>query len=102
MYRPSIGYDCEYDVTLSNSLRKLTFVLPFIPHQAFYDRILVLDFGEVKEFDTPLNLYDSEDSIFRSMCEAARLTREQIVRIRDNHGTPFVTRPGTPAAGVVE
>ncbi len=61
----------------------------------------MLDFGEVKEFDTPLNLYDQEDSIFRSMCDSAHLTREQIVRIRDNN-TPMATRPATPAQFALE
>ncbi|CAI4479639.1 AEL_collapsed_G0021510.mRNA.1.CDS.1 [Saccharomyces cerevisiae] len=33
-----------------------------------YDRILVLEKGEVAEFDTPWTLFSQEDSIFRSMC----------------------------------
>lgn len=33
---------------------------------AFYDRIIVMDAGRVAEFDTPLALFDREDSIFRS------------------------------------
>lgn len=36
---------------------------------AFYDRVLVLDKGEVSEYDTPLALLEKEDSVFRSMCE---------------------------------
>lgn len=36
---------------------------------AFYDRVLVLDQGEVAEYDTPLALLDNPDSDFRSMCE---------------------------------
>jgi hypothetical protein len=65
--------------------------------QAFYDRILVLELGEVKEFDTPLNLFDRKDSIFRSMCDAAQLTRDQIIKIRDDNATPLATMPATPA-----
>ena len=38
--------------------------------------------GEVAEFDTPLALFDKEDSIFRSLCDEAGLTRDDIVRIR--------------------
>lgn len=38
--------------------------------------------GQVAEFDTPLELFDREDSIFRSLCREASLTREDIVRIR--------------------
>ncbi|EJD49745.1 P-loop containing nucleoside triphosphate hydrolase protein [Auricularia subglabra TFB-10046 SS5] len=33
------------------------------------DRIMVLDDGQVLEFDTPLNLLEQEDSMFRRMCE---------------------------------
>lgn len=34
------------------------------------DKILVMDFGRVAEFDTPLNLLEKEDSIFASMVKA--------------------------------
>ena len=50
----------------------------------YYDRILVMDAGQVAEFDTPLNLFDKEDSIFRSLCDEAGLTRQDIVRIRSS------------------
>lgn len=33
-----------------------------------YDRLIVLDKGELAEFDTPWNLLQKEDGIFRSMC----------------------------------
>ncbi|KAJ2662234.1 hypothetical protein IWW48_001974 [Coemansia sp. RSA 1200] len=36
-----------------------------------YDKVLVLDNGRVAEFDTPHNLLQKEDGIFRSMCEKA-------------------------------
>ena len=48
----------------------------------YYDRILVMDAGKVAEFDTPLNLYDKTDSIFRSLCDEAGLSRQDIVKIR--------------------
>lgn len=48
----------------------------------YYDRVLVMDGGKVAEFDTPLNLYDREDSIFRSLCDEANLSRQDILRIR--------------------
>jgi ABC-type Fe3+/spermidine/putrescine transport system ATPase subunit len=48
----------------------------------YYDRILVLDQGHVAEFDTPLALYDQENSIFRSLCSEASLNRQDILRIR--------------------
>ncbi|KAJ2373352.1 hypothetical protein IW150_003667 [Coemansia sp. RSA 2607] len=34
-----------------------------------YDRVLVLDKGRVAEFDTPWNLLQREDGLFKSMCE---------------------------------
>lgn len=37
------------------------------------DRILVLDAGEVREFDTPENLLKEQDSIFYSLCSEAGL-----------------------------
>ena len=52
------------------------------PSLVYYDRIIVMDAGKVAEFDTPLNLFDKEDSIFRSLCNEAGLSRQDIVRIR--------------------
>lgn len=43
-----------------------------------YDRILVLDSGEVKEFDSPLTLFDKQDGLFRAMCEQSGIVREDI------------------------
>lgn len=39
-----------------------------------YDRIAVLDKGEVVEFDTPWNLFQSQGSIFQQMCERSNVT----------------------------
>ncbi|KAF9586708.1 hypothetical protein BGW38_008631 [Lunasporangiospora selenospora] len=36
---------------------------------ADFDRVLVMNAGEVAEFDKPLTLMKQEDSLFRSMCE---------------------------------
>lgn len=44
-----------------------------------------MDEGKIAEFDTVLNLYDKEDSIFRSLCDEANLQRADIVRIRKEH-----------------
>lgn len=54
---------------------------------AYYDRVMVMDAGEVVEFDTVLNLFDAENSIFRSLCNDANLHREDIVKIRENYTT---------------
>ena len=54
----------------------------------YYDRILVMDAGRVAEFDAPLTLFDDEGSIFRSLCDEAGLTRQDIVRIRSSVDAP--------------
>jgi ABC-type methionine transport system ATPase subunit len=51
---------------------------------AYYDRVLVMDGGSVAEFDTVLNLFDKEDSIFRALCNEANLERSDILRIRED------------------
>ena len=38
-----------------------------------YDKVLVLDAGEVKEFDKPYTLFKQKDSIFRGLCEKAKI-----------------------------
>ncbi len=49
------------DVTLISIAHRLQTV-------AYYDRILVLDAGQIAEIDTPLTLFDAPSSIFRSLC----------------------------------
>jgi len=66
--------DCSSNVY---ALKKLS-----MPFPAYYDRVLVMDAGEIAEFDTVLNLYDNETSIFRSLCNEANLQRADILRIR--------------------
>lgn len=41
-----------------------------------YDRILVLEKGEVAEFDTPWTLFSQENSIFRSMCSRSGIVEK--------------------------
>ena len=59
---------------------------PYHLRTVYYDRVLVLDVGRVAEYDTPLALFDKEDSIFRSLCREAGLNRADIVRIRSTAG----------------
>jgi len=52
-----------------------------------YDRICVLDAGEVAEFDTPVRLYHIPNGIFRGMCERSSITLEDlqlVAKIRAN------------------
>jgi ATP-binding cassette subfamily C (CFTR/MRP) protein 1 len=46
-----------------------------------------MDEGKIAEFDTVLNLFDTKDSIFRSLCDEANLQRADILRIRAEHDT---------------
>ncbi|KAJ6571086.1 ABC protein [Mycena capillaripes] len=43
-----------------------------------YDRILVLDAGKIAEFDTPLNLFNQDEGLFRSLCEKSNITSSDI------------------------
>jgi ABC-type multidrug transport system fused ATPase/permease subunit len=33
-----------------------------------YDRLIVMDAGRIVEFDTPANLIQKQDGVFRNMC----------------------------------
>ena len=61
-------------------------ILLLIVSAAYYDRVLVMDQGRVAEFDTVLNLFDKRESIFRSLCDEAGLSRSDIERIRSEAG----------------
>ena len=63
------------DVTLISIAHRLQTV-------AYYDRIIVMDNGQVVEFDTPLALYDHTDGHFRSLCNTKNLNREDILKIQ--------------------
>ncbi|KAJ7708108.1 P-loop containing nucleoside triphosphate hydrolase protein [Mycena rosella] len=43
-----------------------------------YDRILVLDAGKIAEFDTPLNLFNQAEGVFRGLCEKSNITLTDI------------------------
>ncbi|KAH8103355.1 multidrug resistance-associated ABC transporter [Cristinia sonorae] len=80
--------DVETDAKLQRTIQTefASSTLLCIAHRlntiVYYDRIIAMDDGKVAEFDTPLNLFDNEDSIFRSLCNEAGLSRQDIVRIR--------------------
>lgn len=80
--------DVESDSNIQHMIQALSGVsLISIAHRldtvCFYDKVLVMKDGQVAELDTPLTLFDDEHSIFRSMCDQASLTRERIVKIRE-------------------
>lgn len=47
-----------------------------------YDRICVLDAGEIIELDNPANLFQNPQGIFRQMCEKSSITIEDILDAR--------------------
>lgn len=83
--------DVETDAKLQRTIQTefVNSTLICIAHRlntiAYYDRVMVMNEGRVAEFDTVLNLFDKEDSIFRSLCDEANLQRVDIVRIRSEH-----------------
>ncbi|KAF7373644.1 Oligomycin resistance ATP-dependent permease YOR1 [Mycena sanguinolenta] len=90
--------DVKTDAKLQRTIRTefASATLLCIAHRlntiAYYDRILVMDQGEVAEFDTVLNLFDKEDSIFRSLCNEANLQRADILRIRAENAIDTATK----------
>ncbi|KAG8680347.1 hypothetical protein FRC09_018309 [Ceratobasidium sp. 395] len=51
-----------------------------------YDRVLVLDHGELVEFDSPATLMGQEGSVFRSMCQRSA-DWDELSRIASDHQT---------------
>jgi hypothetical protein len=45
-----------------------------------------MDSGRIAEYDTVLTLFDNRGSIFRSLCDEASLSREDILRIKAEQG----------------
>jgi len=89
--------DVETDAKLQRTIQTefVSSTLLCIAHRlntiVYYDRILVMDAGQVAEFDTPLRLFDQEDSIFRSLCNEAGISRPDILRIRAGAMSPAST-----------
>ncbi|KAI5965187.1 HST6 [Candida pseudojiufengensis] len=69
------GFDLEFFKDIRSNFKDSTIIN--ITHRfntiSDYDKIIILDQGEVKEFDTPENLLRDKTSIFYSMCLAADL-----------------------------
>ncbi|KAF2820855.1 P-loop containing nucleoside triphosphate hydrolase protein [Ophiobolus disseminans] len=73
--------DDQIQATMHRAFRNRTVLC--IAHRLrtvlWYDRICVMDTGQVAELDTPLGLYQKQDSIFREMCLKVGITEEQII-----------------------
>ena len=79
----SVDYatDSAIQHTLRNAFKECTIMC--IAHRLrtiiSYDKILVLDQGEIKEFDTPWNLFSDHNSIFHQLCERSNITADEFV-----------------------
>ncbi|KAF9362482.1 hypothetical protein BGX34_006059 [Mortierella sp. NVP85] len=75
MDEATASVDFETDLKIQGTIRQemANSTIITIAHRirtiADFDRVLVMNAGEVAEFDKPLTLMKQEDSIFRSMCE---------------------------------
>ncbi|KAG0049393.1 hypothetical protein BGZ83_005801 [Gryganskiella cystojenkinii] len=75
MDEATASVDFETDLKIQGTIREemSQSTILTIAHRirtiADFDRVLVMNAGEVAEFDKPLTLMQKEDSLFRSMCE---------------------------------
>ncbi|KAI8348976.1 P-loop containing nucleoside triphosphate hydrolase protein [Mortierella sp. GBAus27b] len=75
MDEATASVDFETDLKIQGTIRQemASSTIITIAHRirtiADFDRVLVMNAGEVVEFDKPLTLMKKEDSLFRSMCE---------------------------------
>ena len=75
MDEATASIDYATDSKIQETIRELTGTVITIAHRlqtiVDYDKVLVLDKGEVVEFDHPWELINKEDGTFRSMCETS-------------------------------
>ncbi|KAI9829608.1 MAG: ABC transporter 7 [Phylliscum demangeonii] len=75
MDEATASIDYSTDAKLQQTIRELKGTTITIAHRLQtiidYDKVLVLEKGEVKEFDHPWTLLQRTDGIFRSMCETS-------------------------------
>lgn len=76
------GTDDKIQTTIADEFKQCTILC--IAHRLKtiinYDKILVMDKGSVREFDTPWNLFNSSGSVFREMCEKSNIVAEDFKR----------------------
>ncbi|KAH6611446.1 atp-dependent bile acid permease [Trichoderma cornu-damae] len=75
MDEATASIDYNTDSKIQGTIRELTGTVITIAHRlqtiVDYDKVLVLDKGEVVEFDHPWELINRKDGTFRSMCETS-------------------------------
>jgi len=75
MDEATAAIDYKTDFKIQETIRELQSTTITIAHRlrsvVDYDRIVVLDQGEVKEFGTPYELLENKNGHFYSMCESS-------------------------------
>lgn len=73
MDEATASIDYNTDAKIQGTIRELKSTTITIAHRLQtiidYDKVLVLEKGEVKEFDHPWLLLKNRESLFRDMCE---------------------------------
>lgn len=73
MDEATASIDYTTDSKIQETIRLLKSTTITIAHRLQtvidYDKVLVLEKGEIKEFDNPWSLLKKEDSVFRGMCQ---------------------------------
>lgn len=74
--------DQDTDAEIQRVIRRCDKTILCIAHRLQtiigWDRIAVMEAGEVVEFDTPIALFDKGE-VFRGMCDESRITRDMVV-----------------------
>ncbi|RLV95999.1 Oligomycin resistance ATP-dependent permease YOR1 [Spathaspora sp. JA1] len=79
----SVDYETDYKIqkTIVSEFSNCTILC--IAHRlktiVGYDRIIVMDKGQVKEFESPWKLFNTPGSLFREMCDKSNITVDDFV-----------------------
>lgn len=94
MDEATAAIDYKTDSKIQETIRLLDSTILTIAHRlqtvADYDRIVVLDQGEVKEFGTPHDLLQKEEGVFKDMCMSTGeypLLEEMAKKVSDRRKT---------------
>jgi len=83
MDEATASIDYATDAKIQATIREMQSTTITIAHRlqtiADYDRVLVLDHGEVKEYDHPYVLIQKEGGMFREMCENDNLESLMVI-----------------------
>jgi ABC-type multidrug transport system fused ATPase/permease subunit len=95
MDEATASIDHATDSKIQDTIRKLNNTTITIAHRlktiVDYDKVLVLDRGEVMEYGPPWELLDKEEGMFKSMCETSgemELLREMAKSAKASHDRP--------------